>query len=375
MGSSGLDGEMTASRRSSRFQQRAVQGLQILAAWLAAGACGWLASLANIPLAWVLGPLAATATLSLCGVGVFAPLMGRRAGQVVVGAAIGLAATAETAVGIIAWLPMMILVALVMVALGAFLSVFLARFARVDETTAFLAMMPGGMAEMANIGDRVGARSDIVAIIQAIRVTMVVLTLPAIATLLSSGAPWSIPAPQGYLGPGEILLVLAACLLAVAVSRRIPLLANTWLIGALIAAAILASTGIVAGAMPPMLFAAGQYLIGIFIGARFTRSSLKALPRASAVGVGFIAQMIVMSLLVSWAMSAIVGFDHVSAVLMVSPGGMAEVGMAAKLLHLNAALILGFHIARSIIINGLGIRLLWICDRLGIRNAARTVLN
>lgn len=54
---------------------------------------------------------------------------------------------------------------------------------------------------------------------------------------------------------------------------------------------------------------------------------------------------------------------------------MAEVGMAAKLLHLNAPLILGFHIARSIIINGLGIRLLSICDRLGIRNAARTVLN
>lgn len=325
MGSSGLDGEMTASTGGSG-PGRAVQWVQILAAWLAAGVCGWLASMASIPLAWALGPLAATAALSLCGVRVYAPLMGRRAGQVVVGAAIGLAATAETAASIIAWLPMMILIAFVMVGLGAFLSVFLARFARVDETTAFLAMMPGGMAEMANIGDKIGARADIVAIIQALRVAMVVLTLPAIATLLSAGAPWSIPAPQGYLGPEDILLVLAACLLAVALSRRIPLLANTWLIGALIAAAVLASTGIVAGAMPPFLFAAGQYLIGIFIGARFTRSSLKALPRASAVGVGFIALIIAMSLVVSWVMAEVVGFDHVSAVLMVSPGAWPKWG-------------------------------------------------
>lgn len=331
------------------------------AAWL----LGWLASLGHLPLAWVLGPLLVTACAAMLGWPVFAPEQGRRFGQLIVGATIGLSVTPVVLGGIVLWVPLMIATALVMIVSGAFLSGFMARFARIDRTTAFFALMPGGMAEMANIAKSVGARSEPIALTQALRVGIVVCTMPPIAIYFGGIEPGPMLAPNGYLDLVHVAAVLVLGLGCVWLISRTKF-ANPWMIGALIAGAILASIGYASGSMPTPVFAAGQFLIGIVIGARFTQDIILRLPRIAAVGTVLIVGLIGFSLLVALLYTALTPFALVSAALLASPGGLAEMSVTAKLLHLNAPLIVGFHVVRGIIINGFGTGLMVMCERLGV---------
>ena len=61
-----------------------------IAALACAAAAGAAFHRLGVPLAWVLGPLIATAALSIAGWPVFTPVAGRRFGQVTIGASIGL---------------------------------------------------------------------------------------------------------------------------------------------------------------------------------------------------------------------------------------------------------------------------------------------
>ena len=97
---------------------------------------GWLGSVLGVPLAWLIGPMVATAALAVSGRGVFAPVPARRFGQLVVGAAIGLGLDWTTVSAALAWLPLMLATALLSVVLTAAVSVAFARVARIDLATA-----------------------------------------------------------------------------------------------------------------------------------------------------------------------------------------------------------------------------------------------
>ncbi len=150
---------------------------------LAVGVAGgllfeWLAT----PIPWLLGPLFAVACVNLVGVPATSPAGGRLGWQIILGTVIGLYFTSEIAGIVFAHLPWMILVAIVAIALGGFGAVVHMRFARLDGPTAFFGSVPGGMAEMMTLGDRYNAEPVALALSQTIRVTIVVITIPAALT-------------------------------------------------------------------------------------------------------------------------------------------------------------------------------------------------
>lgn len=334
------------------------------------GAVGWLASLWHLPLAWVLGPLLVTAIAAMSGLPVFAPEQGRRVGQLIVGATIGLAVTPPVLGGIAVWVPLMVLTAVIVIAASGFLSVFFARFSGLDEKTAFFAMLPGGMAEMANIAKSVGARSEPIALVQSLRVAAVVCSMPPLAIYFFGIQPGPMPAPNGYIDLLQLAAVLVLGLALVWLITKTKF-ANPWMIGALIAGAILASFGWTTGTMPPAVFAGGQFLIGIVLGARFTRDILMRLPRIAMIGLVFIACLMLFTLALAGLFALVTPFGMVTSALLLSPGGLAEMSVTAKLLHLNAPLIVGFHVIRGVIINGFGTSLMTFSERAGILRLAR----
>src|SRR5690606_11819124 len=91
---------------------------------------------------------------------------------------IGLHVTAAVAASVAIWLPAMIGMALLSIVLAGVLSVVLARLARIDDVTAFYARLPGGLAEMSNIGASDGAKPEPIALSQALRVGRVAFVLP-----------------------------------------------------------------------------------------------------------------------------------------------------------------------------------------------------
>jgi uncharacterized protein len=152
--------------------------LNIALQWGAAALGGALANMLNVPLAWTLGPLIVTAGLSISGTMPYAPVEARRLGQLIIGMAIGLNMTPDAAEKLLTWLPIMVLSALVSIFLAALFTNVVARKSHIDSCSAYFALLPGGMTEMANVGQRLGARAEAISLAHALRVALTVLIVP-----------------------------------------------------------------------------------------------------------------------------------------------------------------------------------------------------
>jgi hypothetical protein len=321
--------------------------------WLAAGygiagLAGYGASLAHLPLAWVLGPLIVAAVLGIAGLELPAPALPRRAGQLIIGATVGLGMTSAVVTGLLEWLPLMIFTAFFSVFVSASLSTALASLGRIDGKTAFFAVLPGGLSEMGNIGATIGARMEPIALIQALRVAVIVLVVPPL--MVARGLNQA-PIPLLDLSPTMTALSVTVSLCGASIAHLVRL-NNPWMIGALISTGILTAVGLVEGRMPHLLFVVGQILIGYNIGTRFRRDAVRKLPRVAAVGMIVIVAMMVLMALYAFAINQLLGLDLATGILSSSPGGTAEMAATAQALHLPVALITAFHVTRSVFVNG-----------------------
>jgi membrane AbrB-like protein len=343
-----------------------------LAAFSLAVMGGWLAHKLHVPLAWVLGPLVTTVLFSVgLGVRVFAPVVGRRMGQVVIGSTLGLAVTPSVASQVLPYLWLMILVPFLSIGISGLISLSLARISGLDRRTAFFCMVPGGLSEMANIGDRYGARREPIALAQAIRVALVVLTFPPFMVMLGWDGQYESFRDFSPLQVSEALWFALLSVLGVVVTRLIRF-NNPWMVGALLGAATGSVMGLYSGSIPREIFYAAQFLLGISIGSRFERERVLRLGRFAVLSIGFTfvlgGAFFVMALIVAY----LSGIDRGTAALAMSPGGFAEMTTTAEVLHLNILMVTGFHVARAVIINGLSGHALksleWVVGRLKHRD-------
>lgn len=323
----------------------------MLAAYALSAAVAFAAYRLHLPLAWILGPLIVAAALSLAGVPLDPPQALRRLGQLGIGAAVGLTMTAPVIAELARWLPVMALSALTSIVVSALLSVPLARLAGIDRTSAFFANLPGGLAEMANIGAKVGARPEPVATVQTLRVALVVLVVPP--TLLSLGLSGTGVAIDAAAIPAWWVPVLLALGSVGAIVLGFARLNNPWMIGSLVATGALAASGALEGRMPSAVFFAAQLLIGFAVGARFKPAMIRKLPRVTAAG--SLSILVSATIMVGFAaaVAGVSGLDFPTAVLATSPGGMSEMAATAQVLHLNVALVVGFQVMRAFMVNSL----------------------
>lgn len=322
--------------------------LRLLFGYAAAALAGYGASRMHLPLAWVLGPLVAAAVIGIAGMQLPAPIMARRCGQLIIGSTVGLSMTGSVMAGLVEWLPLMIFTALFSVFVSATFSTLLAQFARIDGKTAFFAVLPGGLSEMGNIGATVGARMEPIALLQALRVAIVVLLIPS---LMVAHGLYQAPMPIPDLQPETVALVLAASICG-ALLATLARFNNPWMVGALVGTALLTAFEVAHGRMPYLIFTAGQILIGYNIGTRFRREALRKLPRVAVVGIAIILAMIVGMALYALVLNQLAGLDFAVSVLSTSPGGTAEMATTAQILHLPVALITAFHVTRAVLVNG-----------------------
>lgn len=322
--------------------------LRLAFGYAVAVAAGYGASLVHMPLAWVLGPLVAAAALGIAGMRLPAPTMQRRAGQLIIGSTVGLSMTASVVAGLAAWLPLMLATALFSILVSATFSTLLARFAHIDGKTAFFCVLPGGLSEMGNIGASIGAQMEPIALLQALRVAIVVLLIPS---LMVAHGLYQAPEPIPDLAPGSVVLALAASF-GGALLVHFARFNNPWVVGALIATGALTALDITQGRMPHLIFTVGQVLIGYNIGTRFRREALRKLPRVGAIGIGITLLMILVMALYALALTGLFGMDFAVAILSASPGGTAEMAATAQILHLPVALITAFHVVRAVLVNG-----------------------
>lgn len=320
----------------------------LLALVLCAGAGALFAAL-KLPLPWMLGPLLAMALSNFAGAELRAPRGGRPLGQLLIGTALGLYFTPAVGREVIAHWPVLAAAAVLAVLLGTGGGMLLGRMSGVDGTTAFFASVPGGATEMTIAGERFGARADRVALAQSLRILIVVAVVPFALTYsgvhgtdayLSSSAPlrWErLPLLLGIAGAAAWLL------------RRLRM-PNAFMFGPLAAVIALSVNDVQLSALPGGFTNAAQVLLGCALGARFERRSLESAPRyvwavAASVLIG-IAFAAAAATLVAW----LSGLSAASLILAMAPGGIAEMGVTAKVLQLGVPLVTAAHVTRVIVL-------------------------
>jgi len=326
--------------------------------------CGLAADLGNIPLAWILGPLFGTAVFAMAGQPVLAWTLGRRGGQWIVGTALGLNVTASVLAAGLPWVPAMIACGAIAVLVAAVIAIPYAIATRVTYPTAFFAMMPGGLSEMATLGAKAGAEMEPIAVSQSLRVALLVCTFPPVILHFGHAVRSSAVMANAQLDPVHTLTALGFGLVGVGL-LQVMRFRNPWVVGAIIGTGIGTSLGLVEGHLHPWLFAAGQFFIGLTIGARFKRSIILRLGRLmafSALATLTLAAILIGLAAIWWR---ILGLDFITLVLATAPGGMTELSVAAQSLGLPITMIIAFHVTRSVMVNGFAENFLELIYRTG----------
>ncbi len=354
--------------------------LQALAAGLlAAFFCRWL----DTPLPWLIGPLFASAALRMAGVDLRCPVAARAAGQWAIGTVLGLYFT-PAVLAVVAARAGYILGAVVFaLALGGLCAWLLKRLADVSLATSFFAMALGGASEMAVQGERHGAETQHVAAAQGVRLMMVVSFLPFVLRYWSghgmpplAASPAAVGAPGGVAAPGAALVagvqalagglgagglpahgwlaaLLGFALLAVVTCvagwllwrRGVP---NAWVLGPLLAAAALAAAQVPVGTVPEWMVRTGQLCIGLSLGTRFTPGFLHTAPRYMAAVVACTVGALGLAAGFGLLLANVSGLHPATALLATSPGGIAEMALTARALHVEVPVVTAFHVCRMI---------------------------
>jgi len=326
--------------------------LTLLLALGAAAACVWL----RTPLPWMIGPLVATAILTMAGAPSesWGPL--RNTGQWTIGAALGLYFTPQVT-ALVASLWWAIALAIVWaLLLGAGFGAWLHWLhaprlpqvsARAMRATAYFAGAIGAASEMTLLSERAGARTDLVAAAHSLRLMVVVLAIPF--GLQASGLTGIDPAPSGPRfvdAAGLAWLALATgagALLMQGLGR-----ANPWFMGSLVVSMGLTMAGITLSAIPVWLSNVAQLVIGVSLGVRFTAGFLHTAPRwLASVAFG---TLVMMGLCAGFAglLSLGTGLHPVTLLLGTSPGGITEMSITAKVLQLGVPVVTAFQVCRLV---------------------------
>jgi membrane AbrB-like protein len=337
---------------SQRFFQRASVRtvFTLLMAWAAALLCVAL----KVPLPWMIGPLLLTAVLTMVGgpTASWTPL--RNVGQWLIGGALGLYFTPQM-VSLVAGLWWVMALGIVWaLSLGLLFGAWLhwlhagaGRFhiAGLSRVTTYFASPIGAASEMTLMGERHGARTDLIASAHSLRVMLVTLIIPfGFQWAGLHGIDTSLPGPRIVAWPGMALWILltgAGCWVMVKTKRT-----NPWFVGSLAVSLLLTANGLSLSAMPPGAVNAAQLVIGISLGVRFTPGFAHMAPRwMGSVALATVV-MIALSGGFAWGLSHLIDLHWATLLLGTSPGGVAEMAITAKVLQLGVPMVTAFHVMR-----------------------------
>ncbi|CDN12576.1 FIG00875916: hypothetical protein [Richelia intracellularis] len=265
--------------------------------------------------------------------------LARRVGLALVGIMAGFASSHSNLAHIAVSMPIFVVLTIFLLLCGTVSGYIYSRLSKINIMTAMLATVPGGVGVMAAIAADYNKNVALVALVQAIRVTSVVLLIPLVART-STGHFFRAPNTNGdffsfqagNLGLLGLLLVVTAIGVHVAKLFKIP--ASDFFGALLVALAFNATLNLLPFVdyiqfTPPRLIQfAGQLLLGITIGEYWGNNSnfgkntvaYAFMCVSMTLSAGAFASLLAMQL-TSW--------DWLTCLLVTAPGGSAEIILVA----------------------------------------------
>jgi len=254
--------------------------------------------------------------------------------QALLGVSIGVLFDLRTLAALRAdWLPVLAVCLATLVASVA--AGFVLRLHRsVSAATGAFAMVAGGASGIVAIARELGADDRVVAVVQYLRVLLIIVGMPLVARFVFHSANGSAASTATASGAGSGAAAgLLVDLLITGVSVAGGLLLARWidvpagsLLLPLTVAVLISLTGVTGTlAVPQALQGVGYALIGLQVGLRFTRASLRAVAGLLPLAVGAILGLIAVSAVLGALLARATGRSALDGYLATTPGGLYAV--------------------------------------------------
>ena len=289
--------------------------------------------------------------------------LGRKIGQGMVGLSIGFAIADSNLLAASSRLPLFIFLTLFMLLCGGGIGYFYSRISHTNLLNAMLATVPGGVATMSSIAAEYNRNVSLVAMVQTLRITSVILIIPLIAGTFGTTANQSTFSLQDYLLINDnpiywflLIVAIATAWLGVKIAGKLHIPASSFF-GTLIVGIVfnyglvyLPLIGDANFTPPPAISLIGQILLGITVGEAWSdrvditgkNISCAFISVALTIISGFVAATIATSI-TSW--------DWLTCMLVTAPGGSTEMILVALALDHNPEIVTVAHSVRLMALN------------------------
>jgi hypothetical protein len=229
----------------------------------------------------------------------------------------------------------------------------IARTGILPGTTAAWGCSPGAASGMVTMSEEFGADPRLVAFMQFLRVTLVMISATLVSRLVfgvvaTEHAPGAAAQPFADLLPG--LAATLAVAAAGGVLARVLRVPSGGFFLPLLLAATLQGAGMMTVTLPPWLLLPAFSLIGLWVGLRFTRETvLYALRAMPAMLAGIIALILLCGLsavMLVW----LVGADPLTAFLATTPGGLDAIAIIAVGSSADVSFVLALQTVRLFVV-------------------------
>jgi membrane AbrB-like protein len=246
------------------------------------------------------------------------------------------------------WAVMAVVVGSTIVAAGV-AGWILARFSSIPAPTAAWGSAPGGASAMIAMSADNGADPRIVAFMQYLRVTIVVLSASVVSRALLPPGTHAHAAGTTAFEPLGVVETIAVAAAGAWIALRLKVPAGA-LLGPMVLGALLHGAGVVRIAVPAPALDAAYLAIGLTIGLLYTpatvRYAVRVLPQLLASTVVLIALCCASAAL----LVATIHVDALTAYLATTPGGLDSVTVIAVGSGANAPLVLAVQALRILVV-------------------------
>ncbi|SBW01670.1 putative Ammonia monooxygenase [uncultured Alphaproteobacteria bacterium] len=322
-------------------------------ATVALGACGgWAFDRLNLPLAWMLGAIAATTAAALLRAPVKAPQKLAPVMFSVVGVLLGSGFPADILDRAGRWSLSLAALAPYVVLITVAVAAYFRRVTTFDHPTRFFSACPGGLNEMMLMGSAKGGDEAAIALVHGMRILTVVYILPFAFQYLGGADTAAVRAASRTAAlpslPGWA--IMAACAgLGVCLGKWLRLPAGV-LIGPMLLSAAAHLSGLPNARPPDALVHAAQVMIGSGIGCRFVGIAPRVFGRAVLVSLGSTALMLAIGGAFALVLGPASGAGIAALILAYSPGGITEMSLVALALDIDPLFVSTHHLGRIILV-------------------------
>lgn len=324
------------------------------------GLGGALASVAWLPLPWMLGALIVSALIAGLGRAPLAlpdgyrfPERFRNGFIALIGVMIGTQVTPQV-LDLARTLPWSMTALVLYVGLVFAGNYWLfRRYGGYDPATAFFSAAPGGLIDSITLGEAAGADIQRLAAQQFLRVIVVIVSLPLAISFwvgepVGSAAGMDGVVSAAPVGPATLGLIALTAAAGFALGSRLRLPASH-LIGPLILCAAVTLLFGLDLHLPFWLVALAQVVVGASLGLRFRNISAALLRLAVSLSLVTVCFMMALGAVFAYALEPLTGirFDHM--LISFAPGGVTEMSLVALSLAATPALVTLHHLVRILL--------------------------